>query len=96
MSPTWSTQNIQFTWNRFKKWELYAGIKNLLNFRPTKGNPFIIARSNDPFDKNVQFDNNGNVIASADNPYALSFDPNYLYAPNQGIRGFIGWRVSIQ
>lgn len=95
-SPTWSAQNIQFTWNRFKKWELYAGIKNLLNFRPTRGNPFIIARSNDPFDKNVQFNNDGSVAASADNPYALSFDPNYLYAPNQGLRGFIGWRISIQ
>lgn len=95
-SPTWSTQNIQFTWNRFKKWELYAGVKNLLNFRPTRGNPFIIARSNDPFDKNVQFNNDGSVAATADNPYALSFDPNYLYAPNQGLRGFIGWRISIQ
>jgi len=96
MSPTWSTQNIQFTWNRFKKWELYAGIKNLLNFTPTKGNPFIIARSNDPFDKTVTFDNNGNVLPTADNPYALSFDPNYLYAPNQGLRAFVGWRISIR
>ncbi len=38
----------------------YMGsIKNLLNWTPNKGNPFIIARANDPFDKNVQFDANG-------------------------------------
>ena len=55
----------------------------------------LIARSNDPFDKNVKFDGNGQAIATPDNPYALTFDPNYVYAPNQGIRGFVGARFTI-
>lgn len=95
-SPTWSIQNIQFTFNKFKNIEIYGGIKNLLNWTPNKSNPFIIARANDPFDKNVQFDSNGNVQATADNPYALSFDPSYVYAPNQGIRTFIGLRYTLK
>ena len=95
-SPTWSIQNIQFTFNKFKNIEIYAGIKNILNWTPNKGNPFIIARANDPFDKNVQYDNNGNVQATADNPYALTFDPSYVYGPNQGIRSFIGLRYTLK
>ena len=95
-SPTWSIQNIQFTFNKFKNIEIYGGVKNLLNWTPNKSNPFIIARANDPFDKNVQFDANGNAQATADNPYALSFDPSYVYAPNQGIRSFFGLRYTLQ
>jgi len=95
-SPTWSIQNIQFTFNKFKNLELYAGVKNLLNWTPNKGNPFIIARANDPFDKNVQYDTNGNVQATPDNPYALTFDPGYVYGPNQGIRSFFGLRYSLK
>ncbi|MBD0725148.1 TonB-dependent receptor [Flavobacterium sp. L1I52] len=95
-SPTWSIQNIQFTFNKFKNIEIYAGVKNLLNWTPNKGNPFIIARANDPFDKNVQYDTNGNVQATPDNPYALTFDPGYVYGPNQGIRGFFGLRYTLK
>ena len=95
-SPTWSIQNIQFTFNKFKNIEIYAGVKNLLNWTPNKGNPFIIARANDPFDKNVEFDSNGNAIATPDNPYALTFDPGYVYGPNQGIRGFFGLRYTLK
>ncbi|MEE1943881.1 TonB-dependent receptor [Pedobacter sp. KR3-3] len=94
-SPTWSIQNIQFTYSGFKRIEIYGGVKNLLNFTPNKGTPFIIARANDPFDKNVQFGANGQVVPTPDNPYALTFDPNYVYAPNQGIRGFLGVRLTI-
>lgn len=94
-SPWWSIQNIQLTYNGFKKIKFYGGIKNLLNYTPNKGNPFIIARANDPFDKNVSFDPNGNVIANSSNPYALSFDPNYIFAPNQGIRFFFGFRIEV-
>jgi len=64
-SPTWSIQNIQFTYNKLKNIEIYLGIKNLLNWTPNKGNPFIIARANDPFDQQLE-------IA---NPYNLPFDP---------------------
>lgn len=95
-SPTWSIQNIQFTFNKFKNIEIYTGVKNLLNWTPNKGNPFIIARANDPFDKNVQYDTNGNVQATPDNPYALSFDPSYVYGPNQGIRSFLGLRYTLK
>jgi outer membrane receptor for ferrienterochelin and colicins len=95
-SPTWSIQNIQFTFNKIKNLEIYTGVKNLLNWTPNKGNPFIIARANDPFDKNVQYNPNGNILATPDNPYALTFDPGYVYAPNQGIRGFFGLRYNLK
>ena len=94
-SSAWSLQNIQFVYTGIKKVELYAGVKNLLNFTPARGNPFIIARTDDPFDKKVQFSADGKVIATADNPYGLTFDPNYMYAPNQGLRGFFGVRINI-
>lgn len=94
-SPYWSLQNIQFTYDGWNDFEVYGGVKNLLNWTPNKGNPFIIARANDPFDKDVIFDNDGNVVPTPDNPYALTFDPSYVYAPNQGIRGFIGIRYNL-
>ena len=94
-SPTWSIQNIQFTFTGFQEFELYGGIKNLLNWTPNKSAPFIIARANDPFDKNVSYDVNGQVVATTDNPYALTFDPTYVYGPNQGIRAFVGIRYRL-
>src|SRR3989339_367728 len=95
-SPWYSLQNIQFTFHYWHGFELYGGVKNLLNFLPTRYSPFLIARANDPFDKAVQFQPNGQVRATADNPYALSFDPTYMFAPNQGIRGFLGIRYTIK
>ncbi|MBP7477275.1 MAG: TonB-dependent receptor [Chitinophagales bacterium] len=95
-SPWWSIQNIQILYSGFKNIELYLGVKNLLNWTPNQGNPFIIARSQDPFDKNVAFDAQGKALVTADNPYGLTFDPNYVYGPNQGIRGFVGMRIKIQ
>ncbi len=95
-SPWWSIQNIQFTYSGFKNIGIYAGVKNLLNWTPNKGNPFIIARANDPFDKQVQFNSNGQVMATPNNPNALTFDPSYVYAPNQGARVFIGVRITIK
>ncbi|MBX3164070.1 MAG: TonB-dependent receptor [Bacteroidetes bacterium] len=95
-SPWWSIQNIQFT-KKFKKgFEIYGGVKNLLNWTPNKGNPFIIARTNDPFDKEVQFNANGQAMATLNNPYGLTFDPTYVYAPNQGARGFLGIRYTFK
>ncbi|MDH7913597.1 TonB-dependent receptor [Winogradskyella sp. SYSU M77433] len=94
-SPTWSIQNIQLTYDKFDDFEIYGGVKNLLNWTPNKGNPFIIARANDPFDENIQFDFEGNVIPTADNPYALTFDPSYVYGPNQGARLFLGLRYKL-
>lgn len=94
-SPTWSIQNIQFTYKGLPNFEFYGGVKNLLDWTPNRGNPFIIARANDPFDTNVQFDGSGNVVATADNPFGLTFDPSYVYGPNQGIRGFFGMRYTV-
>lgn len=91
-SPWWSIQNIQIT-NHFKNGlEVFGGVKNLLNWTPNKGNPFLIARANDPFNKQVQYDAQGSPLATSDNPYALTFDPTYVYGPNQGIRFFFGLR----
>lgn len=94
-SPVWSLHNLQATWKSKKGWEIYAGIKNLFNWTPARGLPFLIARAQDPFDKNVQYTPDGKIQPTAENPYALSFDPNYTYAPNQGRRGFVGVRVSV-
>ncbi|MEH1007841.1 TonB-dependent receptor [Winogradskyella sp. ECml5-4] len=94
-SPTWSIQNIQATYDGLDNLEIYAGVKNLLNWTPNKGNPFIIARANDPFDENVQFNGDSDVIPTTDNPYALTFDPSYVYGPNQGIRLFFGMRYNL-
>ncbi|HEX7846597.1 MAG TPA: TonB-dependent receptor [Chitinophagaceae bacterium] len=95
-SPVWSIQNIQLTKLLSKKFEVFGGVKNLLNWTPAKNTPFIIARSHDPFDKKVQYDASGKVQATAENPYALTFDPSYVYAPNQGIRFFAGVRFSVK
>lgn len=95
VSPVWSLQNIQFTFSGLAKIEIYGGVKNLLNWTPGRSEPFLIARSNDPFDKYVQTSASGNVLSSPLNPYALTFDPGYVYAPNQGIRGFLGLRLTI-
>lgn len=94
-SPWYSLQNIQFTYSGWKNFELYLGIKNLLNFTPMQDNPFLISRTEDPFDKNVQYDANGKVLVTPDNPYGLTFDTTYVYGPNQGIRGFFGLRYNL-
>lgn len=95
-SPVWSIQNLQLVKRFSEKWEIYSGVKNLLDWTPAKSADFIIARAHDPFDKNVQYNGNGDIIATPDNPYALSFDPTYVFAPNQGRRFFIGMRFSLR
>ncbi len=95
-SPLWSIQNLQFVYTGIQQIEIYGGIKNLLNWTPNRGNPFLIARTHDPFDKQVQYNTNGQIIPTTENPYALSFDPTYVYAPNQGRRFFLGIRISIK
>ena len=91
-SPWFSIQNIQITKNIGTSWEMYGGIKNILNFTPANNS---IARSFDPFDSGVDFNSNGEAIATTNNPYALTFDPSYVYASNQGIRGFLGLRYTV-
>jgi outer membrane receptor for ferrienterochelin and colicins len=80
-SPWYSIQNIQFTYSGWKDFEIYGGIKNLLNFTPMQNNPFLISGADDPFDKN---------------PDGLPFDTTYVYGQNQTIRGFWGLRYTFR
>jgi len=91
-SPWFSIQNIQFTKKFSNSFEIYGGVKNLLNFTPASNS---IARSFDPFDKEVIFDANGQATATPNNPNALTFDPSYVYASNRGIRMFLGLRYTV-
>lgn len=93
-SPVWSIQNLQISWKR-KQFEWYAGLKNLLNWTPAQATPFLIARAHDPFDRKVSFDASGTIQSTPENPYALSFDPTYSFAANQGRRWFLGIRYHI-
>jgi len=94
-SPWYSLQNIQFTFSGWNNFELFGGVKNILNFTPKQNNPFLISRTEDPFDKNVQYDSNGQALVTLNNPYGLTFDTSYVYGPNQGIRGFLGLRYNL-
>jgi outer membrane receptor for ferrienterochelin and colicins len=91
-SPAFHIINIQLTksWNNI--FETYCGIKNLLDFTPSAES---IARSFDPFDNGVSFDVEGNALSTQNNPFALTFDPSYVYASNQGIRFFFGLRLKL-
>jgi outer membrane receptor for ferrienterochelin and colicins len=77
-SPWFCIANLQLTKKFGKNVELYAGVKNILNFVPK--NP--IMRPNDPFDKEV----------TVNNPNGYTFDPSYNFAPVQGARVFFGLR----
>jgi len=92
-SPWFSLQNLQVNYAPSnKKWEVYGGIKNILDFTPAANS---IARAFDPFDKQVSFDTDGNALATPDNPQALVFDPSYVYASNVGRRFFLGMRYTL-
>ncbi len=77
-SDPYSLQNIKIS-KRFRSFEIYGGVKNLFNFTPPANS---IMRSFDPFDRSAN-----DPIA---NPNGYTFDPTYVYASNQGIRGFLG------
>jgi outer membrane receptor for ferrienterochelin and colicins len=91
-SPWFSTQNLQLTKTFGNGMEAYGGVKNLLNYTPPANS---IARAFDPFDEGVDFGADGQVLATPGNPNALSFDPTYVFASNQGRRWFLGWRWSL-
>jgi len=88
-SDPFSILNVQLTktWNN--NIEYYGGVKNILNFVPPSNS---ITRPFDPFDRQVVFDQSGNALPTPSNPYALTFDPTYVYTSNQGIRFFFGIR----
>lgn len=108
-SPVWSIQNIKLSYKKNNNWNFFLGVKNLLNWTPAKNNPFLIARSQDPFDREVEITTAENISAALpgtspqigdvlpipSNPFGLSFDPTYIYAPNQGRRFFIGLNYSL-
>ena len=91
-SPWFSTQNLQLTKTFLNGMEIYGGVKNLLNYTPPANS---IARAFDPFDRGVDFAADGSVLVTPGNPRALTFDPTYVYASNQGRRWFLGWRWSL-
>ena len=88
-SSTFHILNFQLTKSWNNTFETYGGVKNLLDFTPTAES---IARSFDPFDNEVTFNAQGDALSTQNNPFALTFDPSYVYASNQGIRFFFGLR----
>ena len=83
-SPWFTLMNIQLSKKFDNGFEVYGGIKNLLNFVPK--NPIL--RPFDPFDNQVD-----DIV---NNPYGYTFDTTYGYAPMQGIRSYIGVRYQIR
>ncbi|MBY0434911.1 MAG: TonB-dependent receptor [Cyclobacteriaceae bacterium] len=82
ISPTHGLINLQLTKTLKSQWEIYGGVKNILNFIPS--NPLL--RPFDPFDRNI----------AINNPNNYTFDTAYNYAPMQGARAFLGLRYTIQ
>jgi len=89
-SPWFSLMNLQATKKINSSLEIYASVKNLLNFIPK--NPIL--HPDDPFDKPggkyFLTDGTPNPVS---NPNNFTFDPNSSYAPMQGIKGMLGVRM---
>ena len=83
-SPWFTLMNIQLTKKFDNGFEIYGGVRNLLNFRPKTP----ILRPFDPFDNQVD--------DAASNPYGYTFDTTYGYAPMQGVRTFLGIHYQIR
>ncbi len=81
-SPWFSIQNIQLTQKLKNNWEIYGGVKNLLNFTPAANS---INGANNPFDIGIDTELNPEK----------AFDPSYVYTSNQGIRAFAGIRLTL-
>ncbi|MBX2956751.1 MAG: TonB-dependent receptor plug domain-containing protein [Cyclobacteriaceae bacterium] len=87
MSPVVPLINLQVTRKLISKnekhaWEIYGGVKNLLNFIPN--DPLM--RPFDPFDRSIDLNN----------PNGYTFDTAYNYAPVQGLKGFFGVRYTLR
>ena len=80
-SPWYALLNVQVSHRVNECFEIYGGLKNLLDFVPC--DPLM--RPFDPFDRNVS--------DTATNPNGYTFDTSYMYAPLQGVRGFMGLRM---
>ncbi|GCD78193.1 hypothetical protein JCM31826_16750 [Thermaurantimonas aggregans] len=93
-SPWFTHLHLQYSYRSERGYSLTFGIKNLLDFVPWRGLPFLIARADDPFDTRVEFNSEGVPIPTADNPYALTFDPAYAFTSLQGRRFFFQWSIT--
>jgi outer membrane receptor for ferrienterochelin and colicins len=82
-SPWFCLLNVQVRKEFNNNLEVYAGIRNILNFIPQHP----IMRPFDPFDQTAN--------DPASNPNGYTFDPSYTYAPVQGARMFLGVRWKI-
>lgn len=88
-SPYWSIQNIQVT-KRFKNGvELFGGIKNLLNYTL----PLTAMWALNVEDIPRRTDGTFNPF---DEENGARFDPAYIWAPNQGVRGNFGVRFNLK
>ena len=81
-SPWFTIQNIQLTKKFNKGVELYLGIKNLFNF--IQKDPIL--RPFDPY----------NQYININNPNNYRFDTTYGFTTTQGIKGFVGFRYTLQ
>ncbi|HMQ74735.1 MAG TPA: TonB-dependent receptor [Flavobacteriales bacterium] len=83
-SPWYALLNVQVRHRFNGRFEVYGGVKNLLNFVPA--DPLM--RPFDPFDRTAD--------DPVSNPNGYSFDTSYMYAPLQGVRGFLGVRMALE
>jgi outer membrane receptor for ferrienterochelin and colicins len=91
-SPWMHIANIEFQ-KQFNEFTFSLGVNNLLDSKPLRES---IARSFDPFDKEVTFDKDNRPVSTSNNPNALSFDPSYSYMSQQGIRSFVSIQWSFK
>ena len=84
-SKPYAIHNLKLTKAISEKFDMYVGVKNIFNFMPPS---YSIMRSFDPFDQQVD--------DPVNNPYGYTFDPAYVYAPNQGIRGYLGIKFKMK
>ncbi|MCW5911034.1 MAG: TonB-dependent receptor [Cyclobacteriaceae bacterium] len=92
MSPWFGLLNLQVSKAFNSNIEVYAGVKNLLNFIPK--HPLL--HPDDPFDRpsGKYFDENGNPRPDT-NPNGYTFDTAYNYAQLQGAKMQAGLRLTI-
>ena len=92
-SPLYGIVNFQITHLFKDKFEVYGGVKNLLNFLPK----YPLLHPDDPFNKpgGKYFDTNGNPRPDT-NPYNYIFDTSYNYAPMQGAKLYAGIRYQLK
>ena len=92
-SPFFGIINLQLSKSFNHQFELYGGVKNLLNFLPK--NPLL--HPDDPFNKpgGKYYDIDGKPRIDS-NPMGYTFDPSYNYAPMQGARFYFGIRFLVK